>query len=85
MLLSLPPPLQRLLEFRDVAELQQQNMRLLVVNRELSQAAEATKEEAEAAIRAEYEVALQRLSKELDELRESRKGAEEMLNQVGAF
>ncbi len=40
-------------------ELQQQNARLLVVNRQLSQEAEATRAEAEAAIRAEYDAGLQ--------------------------
>ena len=63
-------------------ELQQQNARLLVVNRQLSQEAEATRAEAEAALRAEYEAGLQQLSQELDDLRSSRRTAEKMLEQV---
>ena len=73
---------QRLVEFKDVEELQQQNARLLVVNRQLSQEAEATRAEAEAAIRAEYEAGLQGLSKQLEDLRTSRKSTERMLQQV---
>ena len=65
-----------------VQELQQQNARLLVVNRELASQAEATRAEAEAAVRGEYEGAVARLSKELDALRASRRGTEEMLAQV---
>lgn len=73
---------QLLVEFSDVSELQQQNSRLLRVNRELSQQAEATKAEAEESLRQQYEEALSNLSKELDELRQSRQGAEEVLAQV---
>ena len=65
-------------------ELQQQNARLLVVNRQLSQEAEATHAEAEAALRAEYEAGLHQLSKELDDLRASRLSTEKMLQQVRA-
>lgn len=56
-----PPsvPCIRAPSLRALQELQQQNARLLVVNRQLSQEAEATRAEAEAAIRAEYEAGLQ--------------------------
>lgn len=64
-------------------ELQQQNARLLVVNRQLSQEAEATQAEAEAALRAEYEAGLEAVGKQLDDLRASRISTEKMLQQVG--
>ena len=54
-----------------------------MVNRQLSQEAEATRADAEAALRAEYEAGLQQLSGELDGLRTSRQSAEKMLQQVG--
>ena len=63
-------------------ELQQQNSRLLVVNRQLAEEAETTRTEAEAAVRAEYDAALSALREELAELAERRKGAEEMLAAV---
>jgi hypothetical protein len=63
-------------------ELQQQNARLLVVNRQLSQEAEATRAQAEAALRAEYEAGLAGLSQQLEELRNSRKATEKVLQQV---
>lgn len=73
---------QLLVEFKDVEELQQQNLRLLRVNRELSQAAEATKAEAEEALRREYQAQIAHLSDELGELRRSREKAEDLLLQV---
>lgn len=73
---------QLLVEFKDIEELQQQNQRLLRVNRELSQAAEATRAEAEEELRREYETQLARVVEELSELRRNREGAEELLAQV---
>lgn len=73
---SLPPPIQC------VQELQQQNARLLVVNRQLSQEAEATRAEAEAALRAENEAALRQLGQEIEELRQGRLATEQVLQQV---
>jgi hypothetical protein len=73
---------QRLVEFADIVELQQQNARLLVVNRQLGAAAEATRSEAEEALRREYEAQVHRLSQELAALREGRRSAEELLQQV---
>ncbi|GAB4815353.1 hypothetical protein N2152v2_002399 [Parachlorella kessleri] len=73
---------QVLLEFKDIQELQQQNQRLLAVNRQLAAEAESGKAQAEAGVRAEYEAAVQRLSAELDQLRNSRKETEELLAQV---
>jgi hypothetical protein len=65
-------------------DLQQQNARLLVVNRQLSQEAEATRAEAEAALRAEHEAALQGVLKQLEGLRAGRQAAEKMLQQARA-
>ena len=73
---------QLLVEFKDIEELQQQNQRLLRVNRELSQAAEATRAEAEEELRREYESQLARVSEELSDLRRNRESAEELLAQV---
>lgn len=73
---------QLLVEFKDIEELQQQNQRLLRVNRELAQAAEATKAEAEEALRRDYEAQLQRLANELDDIRSNREQAEQLLEQV---
>ena len=64
-------------------ELQQQNARLLAVNRQLAAEAEGSREEAEAAVRAEYGAAVERLSAELEGLRASRRDTEELLAQVG--
>jgi len=65
-----------------VQDLQQQNARLLVVNRQLSQEAEATRAEAEAALRAENEAALRQLGQEIEELRQGRLATEQVLQQV---
>lgn len=73
---------QLLVEFKDIEELQQQNQRLLRVNRELAQAAEATKAEAEEALRRDYEAQLQRLSNEVVDIRSRREQAEQLLQQV---
>lgn len=67
---------------RCLQELQQQNARLLVVNRQLSQEAEATRAEAEAALRAENEAALRELGQEIEELRQGRLATEQVLQQV---
>ena len=83
LLIRLPGPAPSLSLLARLQELQQQNARLLVVNRQLSQEAEATRADAEAALRAEYEAGLQQLSGELDGLRASRQSAEKMLQQVG--
>jgi hypothetical protein len=56
-----------------------------VVNRELAEQAEATREEVQVAVRAEYDSALERLDKEMDELQDSRRKSEEMLAQVGVY
>lgn len=63
-------------------ELQQQNARLLVINRQLGEAAEATRAEAEAALRAENEAALQQLAAEIEELRGARLSTETVLQQA---
>ena len=73
---------QLLVEFKDIQELQQQNQRLLRVNRELSEAAEATKAEAEEDLRREYEGQLDQLAAEFEELKRGRKQAEQILSQV---
>lgn len=73
---------QLLIEFADISEMQQQNQRLLKVNRELSQAAEATREEAEEELRREYDSQLARVSTELEELRRNRENVEGILSQV---
>ena len=73
---------QLLVEFSNIEELLQQNQRLLRVNRELSQAAEATRAEAEEELRREYEAQLAKVSSELSELRRNRENSEELLAQV---
>lgn len=73
---------QVLVEFSDVEEMQQQNARLLRINRELALQAEATKAEAEEGLRQHYEDVLKRLSNELEELQRSRQSAEEVMAQV---
>jgi hypothetical protein len=73
---------QLLVEFKDIDELQQQNQRLLRVNRELSEAAEATRAEAEEELRRDYEAQLEKVASELDDLRRGREAAEEVLSQV---
>ena len=78
---STPHPAPPRPPLRPLQELQQQNARLLVVNRQLASEAEATRAEAEGAVRQEYEEALGRLSKELEGLRASRRATEEMLAQ----
>lgn len=65
-------------------ELQQQNARLLVINRQLGEAAEATRAEAEAALRADNEAALQELAGEIEELRGARLSTEKVLQQASA-
>lgn len=64
-------------------ELQQQNQRLLAVNRQLAAEAESSRADAEVSVRAEYQAAVERLSQELEGLRSSRKDTEELLAQVG--
>ena len=71
-----------LVEFSSIEELQQQNQRLLRVNRELSEAAEATKLEAQQELREEYEDQLESLRNDIEDLRKSRQNAEEVLDQV---
>lgn len=55
----------------------------MAVNRQLAAEAESGKAEAEAAVRAEYAAAVERLSAELEQLRSGRKETEELLAQVG--
>lgn len=55
-----------------------------MVNRQLSEAAEATRAEAEAALRAENEAALRELGAQIEELRGSRVATEQVLQQVSA-
>lgn len=71
-----------LVEFSSIEELQQQNQKLLKVNRELSIAAEATKEEAKKEIQSEYEERVDQLRNDLEDLKRNRQHAEEIFEQV---
>ena len=73
---------QKLVEFADVEELQKQNAKLLVINRQLTIEAEASRAEAEAGLKKEFDEAIAKLSQQLEELAGSRRHAEDMLAQV---
>ena len=73
---------QLLVEFSSIQELQEQNQKLLKINRELSEAAEATKIEAQQELRDEYEEKMESLRGDLQGLKKSREAAEVMMNQV---
>ena len=73
---------QYLVEFSTIEELQQQNEKLLKVNRELAVAAEATKEEAQEEMRQEYEDKIEKLRNDLEDLRRNRQHVEEIFEQV---
>ncbi|XP_064188203.1 translocated promoter region b, nuclear basket protein isoform X2 [Anguilla rostrata] len=63
---------QRLVTFRSVEELQQQNQRLLVALRELGEAQEKEEMEATSSRRSELELSLDKVQSELEQLREQR-------------
>ncbi|KAJ8376133.1 hypothetical protein SKAU_G00067130 [Synaphobranchus kaupii] len=63
---------QRLVTFRSVEELQQQNQRLLVALRELGEAQEKEEMEATSSRRTELELSLDKVQSELEQLREQR-------------
>ncbi|XP_061093863.1 translocated promoter region b, nuclear basket protein isoform X2 [Conger conger] len=63
---------QRLVTFRGVEELQQQNQRLLVALRELGEAQEKEEMEATSSRRSELELSLDKVQSELEQLREQR-------------
>ncbi|KAI8109094.1 hypothetical protein M9435_005510 [Picochlorum sp. BPE23] len=73
---------QFLVEFSSVEELQQQNQKLLKVNRELAVAAEATKEAAQKEMQEEYEGKIEKLRNDLEDLKRNRQHAEEIFEQV---
>jgi nucleoprotein TPR len=73
---------QYLIEFTSIQELQQQNQKLLKVNRELSLAAETTKEEAKKEMQQEYESRITRLRSDLDDVKRNREHAEEIFEHV---
>lgn len=73
---------QYLVEFNTIEELQQNNQKLLKVNRELSIAAEATKEEAKREMQEEYEGRIDQLRNDLEDVKRTRQHAEEIFEHV---
>ena len=71
-----------LVEFSTIEELQQQNQKLLKVNRELSMAAETTKEEVKREMQEEYEARIDQLRSDLDDVKRNREHAEEIFEHV---
>ncbi len=68
--------------FHDVEELVQQNARLLQVSRQLAREAEATKLEAQTAVRQEYDVKLSQLAAELDATMQAKERQQGIMEQV---
>ncbi|MFT7809073.1 nucleoprotein TPR-like isoform X3 [Arapaima gigas] len=73
---------QRLVTFRSVEELQQQNQRLLAVLRELGEAKEEEEMEATSSRTTELELSLDKAQRELEQLREQRNNQMQMVESI---